>query len=82
MAGSLPPIAKVNDLAGAVNVNADDVAWRVEVHDHARGDFLRVCACFFGEVDIKRVSVMIVIEFHVTPSNFLGCYAPIVAPFL
>ena len=57
---------KINDLAGAVNVNADDVSLRVEVYDNARGDLLRVRAGFFGEVNVKRVGFGIVIEFHAT----------------
>lgn len=44
---------KINDLAGAVNVNADNIALCVEVYNNARGDFERVFAVFFRKDQSK-----------------------------
>ena len=55
---------EVEFLRGVVDVNADDVAFRVEVDDQAVGDFARVGAGPGIEVDIQGVGFRIVVELH------------------
>jgi hypothetical protein len=42
----------------------------IEVYDHAGGNFPRIGTRSFGQIDIERIGVRIVVEYHrVTPGK-------------
>lgn len=64
---------QVNDLTRAVDVRPDEVTFRIEVHDHARGHLARVHTALFRELQVERITAGVVMNPHprTVPSAWL-----------
>jgi hypothetical protein len=50
--------------AGMVDVDPDQIAFGVVIQNHAFGDFLALHARSLREIDVKRIGIWKIIEFH------------------
>lgn len=55
---------EVEFLGGVVDVNADDVAFRVEIDDQAFGHLARIGAGPRVEVDVKLIGFPVIVQLH------------------
>src|SRR5579862_8127621 len=69
--------SEVENFRGVLNVDADDLAFFIEVDDHAVLNLARIDARARVQVDVERIGFAIVVELHVDsimkpePQNFL-----------
>ncbi len=61
---------QIGDGRSVVDVDAHYRAPFIEVYDYAGGNFPRIGTRSFGQIDIERIGVRIVVEYHrVTPGS-------------
>src|SRR5882724_2699466 len=57
-------LLELNFLARVVDVDPNQISLRIVVEHHAFGNFSALDARPFGQIDIKRVGLRMVIQFH------------------